>query len=285
MMEVVAPGPFTTVQDFGRLGYAHLGVSPSGALDVPAFRLANRLVGNPEQCAVLEATYGGLAFRLTRQAWIAVTGAPVAVSVDGRGGAMNCPVLVPPGREVRLGMPRQGIRSYVAVTGGFAVAAVLGSRSCDTLSGIGPSPLRAGDLLPLGSSRPAPAIDVAAVADPPAAGEATILGVFVGPRHEWFAEEALAALFADNFEVTDKSDRVGLRLLGPALLRRTEEELPTEAMMTGSLQVPPDGQPILFLNDHPTTGGYPVIAVVCTADLALVAQARPGTRLRFRQVG
>ena len=290
-MEIIAAGPFTTVQDLGRPGYGHLGVSPSGALDHRSFRLANRLVGNPESAAALEVTFGGLRFRLARLAWIAVTGASLDVWVGDLQHAANTPLAVPANTEVRLGWPSTGVRSYVAITGGIAIHPVLGSRSTDMLSGLGQPALRAGDRLAVGTARPAPLVDVAPVApvgpvggrDGGPDGE-TLLNVFLGPRDDWFEPAALTTLFHDAYRVTDRADRVGMRLAGPPLLHRIGGELPTEGVVTGSLQVPPDGQPIIFLNDHPTTGGYPVIAVVRSGDLPRAAQARPGTLVRFRRV-
>ena len=276
---MVRPGPLMTVQDLGRAGFAELGVPGSGAADVRSFTLANRLVGNPEGAAALELTFGGACLRFTEPAWIAVTGAPAPWTLDGRPQGRDAPCFVPSGATVDFGVPPRGLRTYVAVRGGIAVEPVLGSRATDLLSGLGPLPPGAGARLPVGVPEGAfPEVDVAAVAEP---ASDPVLRVVPGPRDDWFPPEALRLLTSSRYEVTPRSNRVGVRLDGPALTRSREGELPSEGMVTGALQVPPDGLPILFLADHPTTGGYPVIAVVVTADLPLAGQLRPGDRPRF----
>jgi biotin-dependent carboxylase-like uncharacterized protein len=280
---IVRAGPLTTVQDLGRRGHAHLGVPPSGAADPRSLRLANRLVGNPESAACLETTVAGPEVLLSRAVLVAVTGAEATPRLDGRPVAMNAPVAVRPGQRLDVGMARTGVRTYVAVSGGFDVPPVLGSRSTDLLSGIGPAPLRDGDVLPLGDLHDrAPEVDVAPV--PPIAEE-PVLRLLPGPRDDWFAADALGVLCGAPYEVAAESNRIGLRLKGAALVRAITRELPSEGLVTGAVQVPAGGQPLLFLNDHPTTGGYPVIGVVRAADLPLAAQARPGGRVRFRVVG
>jgi KipI family sensor histidine kinase inhibitor len=277
-IEVVHCGPLTTVQDRGRLGYAALGVGRSGPADAPAFGLANRLVGNDEGAACLELTFGSATLAFRRATRVAVTGAPCPLDR----GAMNAPFTVPAGGRLTIGAPSSGVRTYVAVRGGFAVAPTLGSRSTDVLSGLGPAPLSAGDLLPVGTAYcgPPPAVDVAPV-NPPPAGD-LVVRVSPGPRADWCTRSALRTLSASPFAVTADSNRVGVRLAGPALRRARHEELPSEGMVPGAIQVPPSGQPVVFLADHPVTGGYPVVAVVHSADLPLLAQARPGQRIRFR---
>ncbi|MFD0903053.1 5-oxoprolinase subunit C family protein [Actinomadura sediminis] len=280
MIEVVRPGPLATVQDLGRPGLAHLGVPRSGAADGRAFRLANRLVGNPEGAAGVELTLGGAAFRFHRAAWIAVTGATLPVSIGGRPYGTNAPCHVPPGAVVEFGMPVSALRSYVAVRGGVAVDAVLGSRSTDLLSGLGPAPLKAGDRIPLGSVRGLDPLTVD-VAPGPSMPETPVLRVLPGPRDDWFAPDALRTLTSAVYRVSPDSNRVGVRLDGPALQRSRHGELGSEGMVTGSVQVPPSGLPIVFLADHPTTGGYPVIAVLAAASVPDAAQLRPGQRVRF----
>ncbi|MGI8721777.1 MAG: biotin-dependent carboxyltransferase family protein [Geodermatophilaceae bacterium] len=281
---VLRTGPLTTVQDAGRPGFAQLGIGRSGAADRRSHRLANRLVGNLEDDATLEVTLGGLAVRAEHDLLIAVSGAPSPITVGGILYGINAPLALRSGEVVALGSPRRGMRSYLAVRGGVRTPAVLGSRSTDILSGIGPDPLRAGDVVPIGTPYgPAPDLDLAAVAEPPD-GELT-LSVRVGPRDDWFTDAALRALLHDRYEVTGESNRVGMRLSGPILERSRTDELPSEGMVVGALQVTPDGQPTLFLADHPVTGGYPVIAVVGRADVDHAAQARPGQHLRFRLAG
>ncbi|MFD4754640.1 biotin-dependent carboxyltransferase family protein [Streptomyces sp. NPDC058426] len=280
-LDVLATGPFATLQDLGRPGLAHIGVGRSGAADRASFALANRLLANPEDAAGIEATLGGLAVRALRPLLVAVTGAPCPVSVDDTPVAFNAPVEVPTGAVLRLGRPTSGLRTYLAVRGGLAVRPVLGSRATDVLSGLGPDPLSPGTALPVGPPPAAhPRVDLAPVPDPPA-GELT-LQIVPGPRADWFTPAALATLLESEWEVSAQSDRVGMRLTGPELERVPDKgELPSEGMVAGALQVPPSGRPVLFLADHPVTGGYPVIAVVTRADVDRAAQARPGQRLRF----
>ncbi|SEG93423.1 biotin-dependent carboxylase uncharacterized domain-containing protein [Saccharopolyspora kobensis] len=281
-LQVLATGPLATVQDLGRPGLAGIGVGSSGAADSGAFRLANRLVGNDEGAAAIEVTFGGLEVRATRDLTAAVTGAPCPVTVDGRGAAVNSVLRIPAGAVVRLGMPDRGLRSYLAVRGGIAVEPVLGSRATDVLAGLGPEPLAPGAQLPVGPPpQRFPQVDLAPVAACED-GEITLRVAF-GPRHDWFTEDALTALVGSSYEVTPDSNRVGMRLSGPALERCRTDELPSEGMVAGALQVPPSARPTLFLADHPVTGGYPVIAVVVAADLDKAAQARPGQRIRFRR--
>lgn len=279
MIEVLRPGPLTTVQDLGRPGYAHLGVGRSGAADRASLRLANRLVGNPEDAAGLEITLGGFAARFTARAVIAVTGAPAPVRLSGRGVGRYGPVEVGPGDEVELGVPGRGARTYLAVRGGLDVPAVFGSRSTDLLGGLGPPAVEAGTRLPVGTRTAGfPIVDLAPVPDLPAD---LVLPTRAGPRADWFVPAALDLLGSRPYEVTTASNRVGLRLDGPPL-RPAGRELPTEGLVEGALQVPPNGQPIVMLADHPVTGGYPVIAVVDEDAIPLAAQARPGDRIRFR---
>ncbi|MGW5648926.1 5-oxoprolinase subunit C family protein [Saccharopolyspora sp. NPDC003752] len=280
-LEILATGPLATIQDLGRPGLAGIGVGRSGAADAGSFRLANRLVGNDEGAAAIEVTFGGLAVRATRDLTAAVTGAPCPVTVDGRGAAVNSVLRIPAGAELRMGVPGCGLRSYLAVRGGVAVPPVLGSRATDVLAGLGPQPLACGAVLPVGPPPERfPQVDVAPVAVCPA--DEIVLSVAPGPRNDWFVDDALTTLVSEPYEVTADSNRIGMRLDGPALDRSRTEELPSEGMVAGALQVPPSARPTLFLADHPVTGGYPVIAVVAAADLDAAAQARPGQRIRFR---
>ncbi|MFI1732526.1 biotin-dependent carboxyltransferase family protein [Streptomyces acidicola] len=276
---VVRAGALTTVQDLGRHGHAHLGVPRSGALDAPAAALVNRLVGNAPEAAVLETTLNGCAVRARSTVTVAVGGAPCAVTVDGRPAAWGTPLRVPGGALLDIGPARSGVRSYLAVSGGVAVEPVLGSRSTDLLSGLGPPPLADGTVLPLGPPVRAHArVDVVPHPAPPAE---LVLRVTLGPRDDWFTAAAVRAFTTHPYTVSTASNRIGLRTEGPALVRAVAGELPSEGMVLGAVQVPPDGRPVVFLADHPTTGGYPVIAVVHPADLPATAQAAPGTPVRF----
>ena len=276
---VLDPGPLTTVQDQGRRGFAHLGVPRSGALDQAAARYANRLVGNPEDAAVLETTLGGVSLRMDGATAVAVTGAPASVTVGGRPGPFAEPVRIRAGETVVVGPAASGLRSYVAFSGGVDVEPVLGSRSTDTLSGLGPSPLIAGARLPLGEPVGDPRhVDVPVVLRHP---EDVRVRLALGPRLDWFTEDALARLTGSTYTVSPDSNRVGVRLDGEPLERHRRTELPSEGLVLGAVQVPASGKPLVFLNDHPTTGGYPVVGVVAPADLAVCAQLRPGATVRF----
>jgi biotin-dependent carboxylase-like uncharacterized protein len=279
----MATGPLALVQDLGRPGHAHLGVPPSGALDVPALRLANRLVGNPKTMAGIEALLGGFAVMARCSCTVAVTGPAVSVTVDGRVTGSHVPVHLADGQTLTIGTPATGLRCYLAVSGGIDAEPRLGSRSRDTLSEIGPAQLAPGDVLALGEPLGLPTgEDVLAPPRPP--GE-LVVPVVLGPRDDWFDEPS--ERLARAWTVTPESNRVGLRLDGERLARTAEREgteLASEGLLTGAIQVPPSGLPVIFLADHPTTGGYPVVAVVTAAALPALAQVRPGTTVRFRAV-
>jgi biotin-dependent carboxylase-like uncharacterized protein len=283
---VVRAGPLSTVQDGGRHGAAHLGVPRAGALDAPAARLANRLVGNDEDDAVLETTLRGVSFRVDlsddRPMTLAVTGAPAPVHVDGRAVEWGVAVGLAAGSVVDVGSAISGVRSYVALAGGIRVTPVLGSRSTDTLSGLGPPVLADGQVLALGRAAEPPAAVAFTVPHP--VGE-VVLRLRVGPDDGWFAASSLDVLIGSPYTLSTDSNRVGARLAGPSIAWRTEEEMDSAGLVVGAVQVPPDGQPVVLLADHPTTGGYPVIGVVDPADLAALAQARPGTTVRLRRIG
>jgi KipI family sensor histidine kinase inhibitor len=275
-------GPLTTVQDLGRTGFAHLGVPLAGAADERSARLANRLVGNVESAALLEVTVGGLELEFAAPSFVAVCGAGAPVELSGRPMGEDSAFSVGAGGVLRVGTVRTGLRCYLAVRGGLGVPTVLGSRSTDTLAGLGPAPLRDGDRLPVAHGERAPVYyDLAPT--PPLADEVE-LRVLAGPRDAWLAAASRTQMFSACWTVTSTSDRTGLRLEGPVLERSSSDELLSEGMVAGAIQVPPDGQPILFLSNCPTTGGYPVVGVVLAEDLPLAGQARPGSKLRFRKV-
>jgi biotin-dependent carboxylase-like uncharacterized protein len=280
MIIVETTGPLATVQDLGRPGLSHLGVSPSGAADRTAHRLANRLVGNPETDATLEVTMGGLSVRATATHWVAVTGAPTTVLVNDRPSASNGLIALPPGDRLSVQAPAYGVRNYLAVRGGITVASVLGSRATDLLSGLGPAPLRGGDALPVGRpGPPMPGVDLA----PPHQPRKT-LALTPGPRRDWFSDRAWTDLLGRTWTATAEGNRVGIRLTGGVLERAVQAELPSEGLVRGAVQVPAAGQPLIFLADHPVTGGYPVIAVLTERAADHAAQLRPGDLVRF-QVG
>ncbi|RJQ76565.1 biotin-dependent carboxyltransferase family protein [Pseudonocardiaceae bacterium YIM PH 21723] len=276
---MLRPGPLALVQDLGRPGHAALGVPPSGALDAPALELANALVGNPADAAGLELLLGGALLRADVPCVIAVTGPPVQLKVDKEPVYSHQPIELKAGQQIRIGTPKTGLRVYLAVHGGIDVPQELGSRSTDTLSGIGPQPLKADDTLPLAT----PELTMFAARNEPRTSSTPgplIIRVTLGPRDDWFLD-AETQLSSGEWTVSPQSNRVGLRLSGTRLERSIEGELPSEGLVTGAIQVPAGGEPVIFLNDRPTTGGYPVIGTVHPADLPLLAQARPGTTVRM----
>ena len=281
-LRVLEPGLLATIQDLGRPGAAALGVAPSGALDRGSARTANRLVGNPEGAAVVEVTMGGFRAVARRDLWFAVTGAWGPIRLAGHEVDPYEAHAWPAGAELHLDWFAHGARAYLAVRGGFEAPRVLGSRATDVLAGLGPSRLASGDELAVAHDDhdPIPVADLAPWGAPHDDELEIELGP--GPRADWFAASAHRALFEAVWTVTNDTDRVGMRLDGPQLERVRDDELPSEGMVPGALQVPPSGRPTILLADGPVTGGYPVIAVATDAALDLLAQARPGTRIRFR---
>ncbi len=290
---VLAPGALTTIQDLGRPGWAHIGVPRSGAADRESLRLANWLVGNADWAAVLETTLVGPRLRFDGRVTIALTGAPVDARAGDRRLAMNEPFTLDAGDELRVGTARRGLRSYVAFAGGIDVALVLGSAATDVLTGLGPPALERGAVLRIGPPGGGRAGRPPALETPPTPGTPPVLElpdlaqlqVILGPRSDWFTSESIKRLVTGEFTVNQTSNRIGIRLDGPPLERARSDELPSEGLVAGAIQVPADGQPILLLADHPTTGGYPVIAVIDSHSLPRAAQLRPGQRLRFSAGG
>lgn len=280
-LQVVATAFPLLFQDEGRPGHEAQGVVASGALDIAALRRANRAVGNPPDSPGIEIAPGAVRLRATMPLVLALSGAAQA-ELAGRAIAHGTAFAVDPGDEVLIAPPRSGMRSYMALRGGFAVTPVLGSASRDTLSGIGPEPILAGAVLApaghpawaTGLPEPEPSL--------PVAGGLTELPVTLGPRSDWFSHETLERFLAQEWLVTADSSRVGIRLSGVALGRNTTRELPSEGTAAGAIQIPHSGQPVLFLADHPLTGGYPVIATLLPLALGLAAQIPPGARIRFR---
>lgn len=282
-LEILKTGPLAIVEDLGRPGHAHMGVTRSGAADRRAHTLANRLVANPNEHATIEVTFGGLSARVhgggKDGVAIAVTGADADPSVNGVPFGTNSIHYARDGQVISLGAPNAGLRSYLAVRGGIAVDPVLGSRSYDVMSAIGPRPLKPGDVLPIGDhSAEFPELDQAPVAS--IADDLLELRVVPGPRDDWFTEPD--RLVHEEWIATDRSDRVGIRLSGrPLHIRRNDRQLPSEGATRGAIQVPPNGLPVILGPDHPVTGGYPVIGVIADCDIDEVAQIRPGQPVRF----
>ncbi len=282
-LEVLQTGPLTLVQDLGRPGLAHLGVPRSGAADRESHALANRLMANPQHAATLEITLGGFRARVLGGAVeIAIAGADPMPVVDGIPFGINSVQRLEAGQVLALGVPRSGLRSYLAVRGGVDAAPVLGSRSYDTLSGIGPLPLRRGDVIAVGRpDRVFPAVEQAPVSQ--VTGDRVDLLVVPGPREDWLEDPE--AFVGTEWVTSERSDRVGVRLIGAPLRHRwPDRQLPSEGTTRGSVQVPPNGQPVILGPDHPVTGGYPVIGVIVDADTDKLAQLRPGQAVRMRWV-
>ena len=311
VFEVVATGLQALFQDAGRPGQARQGVSASGALDATAFRVANQLLGNEADATVIELLHGGFALRALTRTVVAVTGATGPLDLKDASGVLlpaerHVPLAMEPGDVLTVGAPERGLRSYLAVRGGFDVAPVLGSSATDTLAGVGPEPLHVGQGLAVGQ-RIRGAVDAAEAGmakletllphlpdsvqpdlrDADAVRRhAIVLDLVLGPRTDWFDDESLELLQQQCWQVTQQSNRVGLRLLGEKPLQRAAgfqgRELPSEGTALGALQVPANGQPVLFLADHPLTGGYPVIGCVAPHHLDLAAQLPPGVFVRFK---
>ncbi|MDB5875687.1 MAG: urea amidolyase [Ramlibacter sp.] len=293
-LHVVSPGLYSLIQDLGRHGHSALGVSAAGALDRASLRRANRLVGNAPGAAAVETVAGGLKVQAVGDQVLAVAGAPsqlgIAPPPDPESGAtgprrtapMAAPFALLDGEILTIGAPESGFRSYLAVRGGVDAVPVLGSRSTDTMSGIGPAPLAAGDVLAAGGDAESGVVGNPELQpDFPGTG-VTVLDVVAGPRADWFDAAALDSFCGQDWEVTPQSNRVGMRLQGSPLQRSRTGELPSEGTVAGALQIPPEGLPVLFLADHPVTGGYPVIGVVVDSQLDRAAQIPIGGKVRFR---
>jgi len=326
-LDVLATGPLSVVEDEGRAGWAHIGVTASGAADRGAYRAANRLVGNRPGAACIETVLGGLTIRARRTVLVATAGAGASVTVrpGSTPGAVGSSASSPsggdplrgrhvaharlevgrhalverqhppgysltlfPGDELTVEQPSSGLRTYLAVRGGFDAPRVLGSRSSDLLSGLGPPVLQVGDALGLADDAgewPAsnflrrPADAMASLTLP------RRLPLSRGPRDGWFGEPGWAALLGTAWTVGADSNRVGVRLEAAEGVDRLPEfdrhELASEGMVAGAIQIPPNGRPIVFLRDHPVTGGYPVIGVLTDAAIDRAAQLRPGDPVSF----
>lgn len=285
VFKVISPGPLTTIQDAGRTAFQHMGVPVSGALDRYALHVANCLVGNRAECAVLEATLAGARLEVLAEADIALTGAASALTINGAAAPGWTSIRVRPGDVVDAGVPESGCRSYLAVGGGFDVPLVMGSRATylgGRLGGLGGRALQAGDILRRGPAR--------LLAAPrrlpwfPIHGSEVVLRAVPGPQDGYF-RSALATFFESPFTVSAQANRMGYRLEGPALLREPDApaSIVSEPIVAGNVQVPADGQAIILLNEQ-TLGGYAKIATVITPDLFKVAQAKPGDTVRFAPV-
>jgi antagonist of KipI len=290
MIEVIKPGLLTTVQDQGRRGYQAYGVGISGALDSLALAAANLLVGNPAGAAGLEMTLRGPSLKFHEETWFAVAGADLAPRLNGFPLANWTAHRASAGSVLSFGPRRRGVRAYLAVAGGLDVPMVMDSRSTYLLGGFGGMEgraLRARDRLAVGSKAPVETLREGWVFPEnlrPAYQKNPRLRAVLGPFQEFFSEEGLAAFLSGEYLITPNSDRMGYRLQGPPITRKKTGELITCGLANGTVQVPPNGQPIMLLADRQTIGGYPIIATVIHADLSLAAQCAPGDAVRFEAV-
>jgi antagonist of KipI len=287
MIHVLSAGPQTTVQDLGRFGQLRLCIPPSGAMDRVAFLIANRLVGNADGAAALECTLIGPTFTVDAPCGIAVTGADMPVRVNGVRSPGWTTLRLARGDEVRIGSARAGVRSYVAVSGGVDVPAVLGSRATylrGRLGGLDGRALRNGDRLAVFPASLPRLRRLSPCAVPQYPAEAT-LRVVLGPQRERFADAGIAAFLGGAYAMLPSSDRMGARLRGERIAHMSGHDIVSDGIALGAVQVPGDGQPIILLLDRQSTGGYTKIATVCSFDIPRVAQLRPGQTVRFHAVG
>ncbi|WFQ79236.1 5-oxoprolinase/urea amidolyase family protein [Xenorhabdus sp. SF857] len=291
-LEILSVGLPTLFQDLGRVGQAKSGIAESGAMDKSALRSANRIVGNPSDHACLEIVQGGFKALAHGQILIAITGAACPIEIKTSSGKIfhvntYQPIDLNGGDEISLGIPVAGMRSYLSVRGGFTVPAILSSHSLDTLSNIGPAPLKVNDKLAVGETSHCAAISVSETPafDMPNKDEIVVLDILFGPRTDWFTQGSIDLLSKQIWQVTPQSNRIGLRLNGECSLSRIKlQELPSEGTCAGAIQIPASGQPVLFLADHPLTGGYPVIASVADYHLDLAGQIPVNAKIRFNPI-
>lgn len=299
MIRVTRGGLLTTVQDLGRASMQQHGVAAGGAMDTAAHRIANLLVGNPDNAATLECTMLGPELELADDALLAIGGGDLGATLNDQPVPLWCPFLAPAGSLVSFTAPRAGCRAYVAIAGGIDVPVVLGSRATDLIAGIGGLDGRAlqrGDELTAANAGDlSRRIRDQLHADPrrarsagrsllPRQASEPVVRVLPGPEYNRFSAASRELLTAGAFVVTPQSNRMGIRLTGPALSLAGLYDLHSSPVATGTIQVPPSGDPIVLMADHQTIGGYPRIASVITVDLPLLAQAPPGTHVRFREV-
>ncbi len=287
-LHVQTPGLLTTVQDLGREGFGPMGVSPSGAADAISLRLGNRLVGNAEGAAGLEMTLLGGNFLFTERTIFALTGSDFGSTLDGASVELWTSIEAQPGQTLRMGPTRSGARCYLCVQGGIAVKTFLESSSTHLLSGLGGfegRALRKGDVLNCGPAKASflkRRLSAKSLQD---FSPRKVLRVTAGPQNDWVPESSQKLFYASVYQVTEESNRMGLRLEGPRLPTRSGGQMITEGVALGAIQVPESGQPIILFVEQQTTGGYPKIANVISADLSSVGQLRPRDEIRFERVG
>lgn len=286
-LAVVRGGLFSTLQDFGRFGWQRFGISASGAMDTVSMRIANGLVGNPPGTAVIEMTMLGLAVTVAAEGCRVAVAGDFAVAIEGRPAEAWRAHDLKRGERLEVGAARTGMRGYLAVAGGFAVPPTLGSLSTHSRSGIGGLEGRAlqpGDRLPLAAASAVAAGPPLALApqDRPAAGGP--IRVVLGPQDDHFTAAGIDTFLTAAYRITDKADRMGCQLDGPAIAHADGFNIVSDGIMNGSVQVPGNGRPLVLLADRQTTGGYPKIATVIGPDLHRLGQLRPGDELRFEAV-
>jgi len=285
-ISVVKPGLFTTVQDLGRYGLAHLGISPAGAADALSLRIANLLVGNEENAPALEMTLLGGTVSFEQPAVVALTGASCECKLGSSTVPANQAVEIAAGSVLQCGSTTDGARCYLAVRGGFEVPLVMGSASTDVrgrFGGVEGRRLQKGDVLRIGKARKTQPRRLRAGASEMLRGAGSIR-VTRGAQYDWFDTGTYASFFGIPYLVSEQSDRAGLRLQGEAVPPREKTQLLTDGIPLGAIQVPHDGQPIILFVDQQTTGGYPKIANVIAADMHRIGQLRPREEVRFAEV-
>lgn len=290
-MQIIMPGLLTTVQDAGRFGYLASGITTSGVMDDNAYQSANAMLSNPQDAAVLEATYFGPTILFDgvpeEQTVIAVTGADMNPCIDGRPVDCSHPILVHGGQTLSLDFARSGCRAYIAVSGGIDVPLVMGSRSTNLKCSIGGyhgRALKAGDELALFASELSYETVCDRIYDRPDYKQTFTLHVVMGPQDDYFTSEGIHTFLNGTYQVTDASDRMGSRLSGPAIASVQGTDIVSDAIVAGAIQIPSNGQPIILLKDRQTTGGYAKIATVVSTDLWKLAQAKPNDQVRFETV-
>jgi biotin-dependent carboxylase-like uncharacterized protein len=290
VFEVLEPGILTTIQDLGRYGFSQFGVPPSGALDTFSLRIGNLLVGNSEEEACLEVTIMGLKLKVAREVTIAITGGDLFPTLNGEPLDMWRTHLLVEGDVVTFKKVRAGCRAYLAISGGFVVPKIMGSKSTylsGRFGGLEGRRLRRGDVL-YTSDIPAP-LDKLGLRFPsdwiPSLGKAILLRVIPGPQDHHFTKNGFETFYSTSYQVTSHCDRMGIRLEGPKIERRpdVEDSIISEGLISGAIQVPGDGKPIIILTEL-VTGGYTKIATIISTDLPKVAQLKPGDRVRFEPI-
>lgn len=292
-IKIINGGLMTTVQDKGRFGYQASGMQVSGVMDRYSAIIANALAGNDADAALLETTFIGPEIEAQERLLVAVTGGQPIISIDGRDAAPYRTHVLQPGQRLKVAGMKSGIRAYIAIAGGIDVPVVMGSRSTNLklkIGGCSGRKLNAGDILPVGKASEqaknvmegnASARSISIQQD---ASSVKTIRIVLGPQNNYFSQETLDALEQAEYSITNESDRMGYRLSGPAIEKTITKDLITDGIVFGSIQIPPNGQPIIMMADHQTTGGYPKVGTVISADLSVLAQCTPGTKLRFKIV-